>query len=77
MRFKYLLLHNENSIKLESSLEQMGIRDGTCLDMQVTLEQFGPDQNNLTVAYRKSESDAKIPQKLANRLIQEAFGHLI
>lgn len=77
MRFKYLLLHKGKSIQLESLLDHMGIGDGTCLDMQVTIEQFGPNQDSQTATYRNNGSEAQIPHKLANRLIQEAFGHLI
>jgi hypothetical protein len=77
MRFKYLLLHNEKSIKPKDSLDQMGIKDETCLDMQVTIEHFGPDQDIQTVTYRNNESLPQIPKNLAHRLIHEAFGHLI
>jgi hypothetical protein len=77
LRFNYLLLYNEKLIKPEASLDQMGIKDETCLDMQVTIKHFGPDQDVRTVAYRDNENVAQIPKKIAHRLIQEAFGHLM
>lgn len=66
----------------ECSIAELGIYDGTQLELQISIAQIGSNRVSVPAVYRGDEDEVKeqdenfIPRALKRRLLKKAFGHL-
>lgn len=75
--FSYALLHHNVPIPDDTSLQAIGITDDACLNLQVSVQPFGPRRTFESAEYRSLSGDEALPPTIARQLITKAFGHLL
>lgn len=76
MNFYYQIMKADVAIPLDGKISQLGITDGTIIDLEVQLEPFGPEGSSPRVIYRQGAS-AGLSPAMTRSLMRSAFGHLI
>lgn len=76
LKFDYNLLHQGQPLPKQLPLMQAGISDGTTLNLQVTMVNFGPDVDT-SVEFLPAETSAPLSRRMVKRLLTQAFGHLM
>jgi len=76
LRFKYMLLHAGLPLSELSPLTRAGVGEGSTVNLQVAVEQFGPGKASIPVEYRPAETPGVLSSRMKRRLIIQAFDHL-
>jgi tetratricopeptide (TPR) repeat protein len=82
VRFHYRFRHRGRSLPA-APVASIGMGKNACIiDLEVEVEQFGPDGSRPAVVYRtgeppKDQAPESLPPAMLADLVQEAFGHLL
>jgi hypothetical protein len=75
MRFFYKLKHAKQPIPRDKTLVELGITHGATIELEVQMQQFGPNGSSPIETYRYRDA-TRLPPATTRLLINAAFGHL-